>query len=1623
MPIPTINDLKSQLSLGEPDAQETWRRFPIPGGGLSIDLDRVSTVLFGDSLLPAELPSTGLKLIGLRVNTAPGQEELQFSLSGTTGSWTLIRGVLELTNKDWSLVAKVKPDSRTATLGIGFQLGQADVDATITLPEAAFTAEVTSANKDTGLFRSLLGTAFDFLPTEPATGFEQLQIQSVSLEAAPKAKEYKFGIEIRDVWNAPGVDFHVTGIKLSLGHQGACKEEDRETSLSLSAKAQFAGATFEVSGDYPSKAEGWTLAGSVENLSIERALGALLVDTATLPDFVKGLEVTTASVSFETKTKNLTFAFEIKGSSFPFEVGSSSTAALRIDCFSKHNSDNTFQAEFTGQLTLGELELALVIDGATVVGTLVDEDGLVVNLGDVLTTLGAGAEVSHLGDSLDLVFNGAVFALLGKEGGISNSRKPRFLMGLDLANSINLSNLPLIGGAFGKDETLEAVYRLFFSSAFITAAELSRVNEIVQEKNLAPLPAPQPGSRFAVAVKVNIGSTAVDVTVPIPAAVGAAAGGPAGATPAPASPGANNINWIEIQRDFGPAHFGRAGIGFGGGTITFALDASLTVGPLSLGLVGLSVTSPLDRFAPTFNLDGIAVGFQQGAVDISGMFARRVADGTTTYSGLAVIALQGGKGGKAFSLSAFGSYTEGDQPSMFIFAVLDRILGGPSFFFVTGLAAGFGYNRDLTAPPIEGVAGFPLLAAADKPADFATAQAILPRMESVLRPQVGSYWLAAGIKFDSFKVIHSTALLLVKFGNNFELTLLGISRFQLPEKLAEGISPYVNVELQFKVSVRPEEGLVAAEALLTDNSFVIDKACRLTGGFAFYVWFDGTHKGDFVLTVGGYHPRFNVPAHYPRVPRLGLSWTVDNVSIKGEAYFALTPSAVMAGGSLEISYKDGTVEASLIARADFLIQWKPFFYDITVFVSIKAALLIETVFGTGRIGTELSAGVHIEGPEFRGNAHVEWSVISFDVPFGAQKIPVPDLTWQQFREAFLPPDADICKIKIVSGLVSEVAGPGGTGKEIVVRPDELAIATETVIPATQVILGTAQDQPDIAATKKEDVGILRLRTGPLVSTHTIRIQRLVGDTSTVERDEDLRFRWQLEAGGRRLGVPKELWSSSTEGASPSPSADVLANRLVGVGGLRPLVGLSRSNPPVLDILDAFQFAVRPTPFLLSITSGDSEAGLIETPLGAVNTSEDSYSTIKATIADPAVRRRRTTMITALRGAGFTDLTADEPLSRLASDAETVLQFAPMLGGLGSAGVQLPQVAAPVDLGEEPLVQVVLAALIQLIAEIFQWQAAAADSSTPTAGSVDLKKPGEGAQVITDQAQPETEPKQTLTAGQTLVWSVDRDEGSPEPDLSITGGDGMRTRVVAFDEFGRLLQDNETAAASVKLPAATARVTVTGIPAGGPDPVIFGWHGGSSLIQVSSRTMLAEGATVRVQVSFASQTAGKARVRLVSGANAARENVVTLVEGTGVGNRSGFFRTELPDTVQTLAVFVKQGEMNPAPALGTIVEVIRKSDGETLRLEPVYVIRESDSEFLLLYRIPAGLRRNEARRISVQVQAAGGPTKWEINGVQGINAPVFQVRRERQKFRLTPRVLSGAAAEGAKARVGFQKGVA
>ncbi len=175
-------------------------------------------------------------------------------------------------------------------------------------------------------------------------------------------------------------------------------------------------------------------------------------------------------------------------------------------------------------------------------------------------------------------------------------------------------------------------------------------------------------------------------------------------------------------------------------------------------------------------------------------------------------------------------------------------------------------------------------------AGVAPAERLLPARSAA------PFWFAAGLSFTCFTLVDGIAVVAVSFGDGLEINLLGLARLALPRPEAA----LVSIELGLLARFSTSEGLVHDPGRADRELLAALPDVRLTGGFAFAIWWKGSLAGQFVLTIGGYHPDFHRDG-YPDVPRLGLSWQVSSaITIKGGAYFALTSEALMAGVDVEV---------------------------------------------------------------------------------------------------------------------------------------------------------------------------------------------------------------------------------------------------------------------------------------------------------------------------------------------------------------------------------------------------------------------------------------------------------------------------------------------------------------------------------------------------------------------------------------------------------------------------------------------------------------------------------------------------------------------------------------------------
>jgi hypothetical protein len=617
---------------------------------------------------------------------------------------------------------------------------------------------------------------------------------------------------------------------------------------------------------------------------------------------------------------------------------------------------------------------------------------------------------------------------------------------------------------------------------------------------------------------------------------------------------------LPVQQGFGPLYLDEVALSYetAAHRIGVGVSGEVSVGPLIVGLDDLTVRVPLatagDPASWLVDLAGLAVSLAGDVVEVSGGLKKLpLPGGDVEYLGALSVTLAGR------NLTAVGSYAQphdelGEYTSLFVFLSVPIPLGGPPFFFVLGLAAGIGYNRRLVVPddPAE-VPAFPLVAAVSGDLTFDDDPvAGLRAIGADLPPSRGAYWAAAGVRFTTFGLIQGTALAYVSLDTGAEIGLLGLLRFALP---SAGAGTVLSVELGLAASYSTVDRIISVRAGLTAGSWLFSADCRLTGGFAFMAWLA---RPEVLLSIGGYHPRFIVPDHYPVVDPVGFEWTPGSgVSVKGESYFALTHSAAMVGGSLEASYDRGSVRAWFETSVDVMVTWDPFSYRADLHIGVGASLTVQAcvfVCVRARLSVDVGADLHIAGPSLRAVATVDLGVTSITVAFGAEA-PQPWLTWAEVSRTYLGGGSDsrpATVTSVVAGQLESTAAtaPDGSEAEPWLVGTTFSLVTDSVMPCTalRIEASTAGEHKPAGVVAPPDLDVVP--AGPELKPVTAAL--------SIEISKRIAIGWQpaatgvvdsLDVSGTQGHFPAALWE---EGRADEPAAAMLA----ALGGAGLVAGLT-----------------------------------------------------------------------------------------------------------------------------------------------------------------------------------------------------------------------------------------------------------------------------------------------------------------------------------------------------------------------------------------------------------------------------------------------------------------------------------
>ncbi|MDT0454424.1 hypothetical protein RM550_01550 [Streptomyces sp. DSM 41527] len=731
------------------------------------------------------------------------------------------------------------------------------------------------------------------------------------------------------------------------------------------------------------------------------------------------------------------------------------------------------------------------------------------------------------------------------------------------------SDLPLVGEAIppGADLVLDGIAFTLAPTGW-TADQAAALNSVLDHVDPAAdrrLPRfaadTTAGPGVAVLIELSIaGVPQAPLVLPVTTGTGgalvAASRGPVAVRAADES-GARALDLT-----FGAVRISRIGVGLANGQIFVAFDATLAVGPVELDLIGLGlgIDANLD-VRP--RLQGAGIRLDKPPLKLSGALESREQAGFSTYlTGLVVVETG------FFALRAAASYARSVDgwSSVFLFGEVaaqgGQGLFGPPAFQVTAISLGFGVNSTVRTPSIDNVGQFPLVQRLAGGEDQSLEEVLekLAGPGGWITPRKDQYWGAGGVEFTSFKFLEARALLLVEGGQRWQVMLIGRATVALPRSRAAK-QPIARVVVDLAIAYQEERHLFSMDAVVAPGSYILDPAAELSGGLSLHIWSkDTTASGGgkgFVFTLGGYHPKFKIPAYYPKVPRVGWKWSRGDVVIRSEMYAAVTDGAFMAGGALDARYDRGhgiRLEAWFTAHADVLVQWKPFYFELSAGMSIGVAATVKVLFVRVRVSLSVGVSLDLWGPPIGGRVKVKVWFISFTIGIGGGRdSTMPAVEWDEFRMQVPAP----LRVVPLHGLLadvapSEVVAREENGDPLLISADGFAVTTEAAIPASKITL----NDKGLAGGDSGTVNIRPMRRTGVRSHHRVRLHRY--DTLFDDYEKE---GWKVELV--RQGLPKALWGTPLTSASEALHEDgVLDGCLAGVRFVVPPPKLTEGLGPV-----------------------------------------------------------------------------------------------------------------------------------------------------------------------------------------------------------------------------------------------------------------------------------------------------------------------------------------------------------------------------------------------------------------------------------------------------------------------------
>lgn len=318
--------------------------------------------------------------------------------------------------------------------------------------------------------------------------------------------------------------------------------------------------------------------------------------------------------------------------------------------------------------------------------------------------------------------------------------------------------------------------------------------------------------------------------------------------------------------------------------------------------------------------------------------------------------------------------------------------------FGTGIQLGFGFtligvggllglNRTMRLQPLmEGVRTGAINSIMFPQDVVANAPRIISDLRTLFPPEEGKFLIGpmAKIGWGTPTLVSLSLGIIIEIPGN--IAILGVLRLALPTDDAA----IIVIQVNFAGAIEFDKKRVYFFASLFDSRVLF---LTIEGEMALVAAFGD--DATFVLSVGGFHPRFQPPPLPVPVPRR-IAVNIINTSVarvRIEGYFAVTSNTVQFGARAELFFGISALNVEGHIGFDALFQFSPFYFIIEISAEFSV-----NVFGIGMFSVRVR--MSLEGPtpwRARGTGSISLLFFDIDVDF--------DITWGEARDTQLEPIA------------------------------------------------------------------------------------------------------------------------------------------------------------------------------------------------------------------------------------------------------------------------------------------------------------------------------------------------------------------------------------------------------------------------------------------------------------------------------------------------------------------------------------------------------------------------------------------------------------------------------------------